>query len=209
MPQVVSFQDYTPAARFDATSWTEARIEEAATEDGTYTQIDVIALGADPDPSDPIARSFTTSLGGDDEGLWYRVVFADATGATSTPTTPVQNVDDDVAAVTYADVTELARILKIRSPSSEQTVAMQRVLDTAAGEIASELDLTSSLSETWQLALAEQVNLDRAADLWWHAEARTGFTGLIGEEGVTSPGRYSWERYAQRLAPLKQQWGVA
>lgn len=216
MPQAVSFTGYTPAARYDAISWSEARIEEAATETGTFTQIDVIAFasvipsGADPDPADPLARSFTTQLGGDDEGLWYRIVFADTDGTTSVATSPVQNIDDDVAVVVYADVTELARILKIRTATAEQTAALTRCLRSAALEIAKELDLTSSLSGVEELALAEQVNLDRAADVWHHTESRTGLTGILGgDESIPMPGRYSWERYAQRLVPLKQQWGLA
>lgn len=113
---------------------------------------------------------------------------------------------------TYADADELARILKIRNPTADQTAALNRVLLAATGEIDAEIDLAAGDDLSgWQLALAAQVCLDRAADLWRHTESIPGVTGLLGDDAGTliTPGRYSWERYAQRLAPLKGQWGLA
>lgn len=110
----------------------------------------------------------------------------------------------------YATVEELARILKIRNPSAEQIAAMNRVLLAAAQEIDDEIDLAADTVLTdAQLAQVEQVNLDRAADLWTHTEAQTGVTGLLSDDVVASPGRYSWTRYAQRLANIKDQFGLA
>lgn len=212
MGHVVSFSDYQPPPRFDALPWTEIRIYEMAAADSVEadrTLIDTIAISpVDVDPADPAYQSFTTENGTDDL-LWYRVVFADANGDVTSPTVAVQNIA--AAAVPYATAEELARILKIRTPSAEQTTAMERVLLVAAGEINSEIDLAEDEGLAgWQLSLVAQVNLDRAADLWHHTESRTGLTGILGgEEVVVSPGRYSWERYAQRLAPLKSQWGLA
>jgi hypothetical protein len=31
----------------------------------------------------------------------------------------------------------------------------------------------------------------------------------VDEAVSTIPGRYSWARYAARLSPLKDQWGIA
>jgi hypothetical protein len=110
----------------------------------------------------------------------------------------------------YAETTELARILKIRTPSEEQEAAMDRVLEAAAGEIDSEIDLAagSSLTEPWQLALVEQVNLSRAAELWKLEEVQFGV--IIGSELVTgSQPRDTFRKHAATLAPLKQQWGFA
>ena len=110
----------------------------------------------------------------------------------------------------YADTTELARILKIRTPSDEQEAAMDRVLEAAAGEIDSEIDLAAdtSLTEAWQLALVEQVNLSRAAELWKLEEVQFGV--IIGSELVTgSQPRDTWKKHAVTLAPLKGQWGFA
>lgn len=113
----------------------------------------------------------------------------------------------------YTTTAELARIvLKNRTPTNEQEIALQRVLDIAEGEINAEIDLADDATALagWQLDLCAQVNLDRAADLWFHTESGTGLTGLLGDEGVLGvPGRYSWKRYAERLAPLKSQWGLA
>ena len=39
MAEVITFLDYRPPARFDATPWTQVRIQESATSDGTYAQI--------------------------------------------------------------------------------------------------------------------------------------------------------------------------
>ena len=110
----------------------------------------------------------------------------------------------------YADTTELARILKIRTPSDEQEAALDRVLEAAAGEIDQELDLaaTSSLTQAWQIALLEQVNLERAAELWKLQEVQFG--GVIGTEfGPVHFARNSWDKHAYTLAPLKDQWGFA
>lgn len=116
---------------------------------------------------------------------------------------------------TYATTDELFRILKIRNPSADQTTAAERVLAAATGEINAEIDLADGDSVTgWQVDLCEQVCLDRAADLWRHTESIAGITGLLGDTGGTETplqlvGRYAWTRYADRLAPLKGQWGIA
>lgn len=117
--------------------------------------------------------------------------------------------------VGYTTTDELARILKIREPSDAQEAALVRILTTAQVEIDSEIDLDDDTTLTnEQLQLAASVQLDRGADLWRHTESVAGMTGLLGDGGeyTANPGRYirySWERYAQRLAPLKDQWGIA
>lgn len=113
--------------------------------------------------------------------------------------------------VGYTTLEELQRILKIRTPSTEQTAAMTRVLTIAAQEIDDEVDLAAGVTLTAaQTTILEGVNLDRAADLWNHTESQTGLTGLLGDEGgIPMPGRYSWNRYALRLATVKNQWGLA
>ena len=117
-------------------------------------------------------------------------------------------------AFTDATPDELFRILKVRNPTSEQTASAERVLETAYLEIVQEIDFAegetvADLSSD-EVALCTGVNLDRAADLWRHTESIPGVTGLLGDEGaIASPARYSWERYAQRLAAVKRQWGLA
>lgn len=111
----------------------------------------------------------------------------------------------------YATVEELIRILKLRNVSVEQTVALERVLEMAAGEIDSEIDLAADSEPLagWQLSLAAEVNLERAAELWYEEEIRLGLVGIGTEIGPTRVTSNTWEKFAQKLAPLKAQWGVA
>lgn len=113
----------------------------------------------------------------------------------------------------YAETDELFRILKVRAPSDDQATAAQGDLDTATIEIDAEIDLADGNTlTTEQLELVKGVCLDRAADLWRHRESIPGVAGVMDDAlapGPSTYGRYSWERYAQRLAPLKSQWGLA
>lgn len=212
MAQVITFERYRPVARYDATAWTDVRIEESdsstLSDDTVWAVLETIALDpVDADPENPAYRDFTTELASDDPDLWYRVVFEDASGDESLPTAPVQNVSEDTSS--YATVAELARILKIRTPSAEQTLAMERVLLAASGEINSEIDLEDdSALSGWQVALASQVCLARAAELWKLEEVQFGVI-LGGELGPVHMARDTWAKHAITLAPLKQQWGFA
>jgi hypothetical protein len=209
MAQVITFENYRPTPRYDAIPWTSVRVYEAATadaEDVDWTLIDTITLSpVDADPSDPAARDITTELASDTDELWYRLVFVDATGDTLAPTVPVQNVTSPAA---YATVDELARILSLRAPTVEQIEAMERVLLVAAGEIDAEVGVTGGLSG-WQVALAAEVNLERAVEHWQQMQSPFGILGLGGEVPATHVGRDSWDRHAHKLAPLKESWGVA
>jgi hypothetical protein len=202
---VVSFTGWTPPTRYDDLPWTEVRIEEAATEDGVYAQIDVYTLDpVDTDPEDPASRTFTTELGTANY-LWYRLIWADADGDVSIPTESIQNTDTSTP---YATAAELARLLSIRAPTADQTTAMNRVLIAAAGEINAEIGLNGSGGLSgWQLALAQEVNLARAMEHW----QKTPY-GLISL-GVDVPAERtatdSWNRHAAKLAPLKLEWGLA
>lgn len=110
----------------------------------------------------------------------------------------------------YADTTELARILKV--DATTYATQLTEVLDAAAGEIDSELGLfetdSVALSEDWQLALAAQVNLERAEEHWKQRQISFGILGLDAE-GPVRLARNTWERHAEKLAPLKQFWGLA
>jgi hypothetical protein len=108
---------------------------------------------------------------------------------------------------TYGTTDELFLRLKIRQPTPDQEARGEQVLLMATGEINSEIDLAVGVDlEPWQLALAAEVNLKRAVELW--AESPFGLIGL-DQEFVTHTARNSWERYAHMLAPLKDQWGLA
>lgn len=111
---------------------------------------------------------------------------------------------------TYATTDELARILKIRTPTTDQNDALERVLLAAAGEINSEIDLDDDTDLAgWQFALAAEVNLERAAELWKQQEVQFNLVGVGTEFGPTHIARNTWEPYAFKLAPLKDQWGLA
>ena len=207
MTVVVSFERFLPPARYDLLPWTEARIEEASEEDGTYAQIDTHTFApVDADPADPAYRSFTTELGTADD-YWYRVVFADVDGDISIATVPIQNSADStpISVEPYATVGELATILQVNATSN--ALALERVLIAAAGEINSETGRTDLSG--WELELAAQVNLARAEELWKQMKAPWGLIGLDSELGATRIARDTFERHAHALAPLKQEWGIA
>jgi hypothetical protein len=209
MPEVITFISYRPPERFDELPWTEIRVEEAAAEDGTYTLIDTIPISPlDADPTDPAYQSFTTENGTDVE-LWYRVVFADADGDTSQPTTPVQNVAGSTGppVVAYATTTELARVLQLSSPTPAQTVALQRCLDAAATEIDSYLAPDAPYFAPYP-ALVVQVNLERAVEHWKQEQSPFGIVVLGGETAPGYTSRNSWRRHANTLLPLKTSFGV-
>jgi hypothetical protein len=198
---VVSFEGYTPTARYDNTAWTEVRIEEATAAEGPWTLIDTISLSpVDADPANPATRSFTTENATAD-GLWYQLTFADATGDTLEPTFPVQNV---ASRPPYATVDELASLLRIKA--SDRRSALQRVLETAAFEIDQELDRVTPLASP--PALVVEVNLERAVEHWQQGQSPFGILGLGGDVPMRAS-RESWDRHAHKLAPLKQQWGIA
>src|SRR5262245_46961515 len=110
----------------------------------------------------------------------------------------------------YAETTELARVLKIRTPTTEQTAAMERCLDAATEEIDSFIDLSDEdVLTPGQTAIAEQVCLERAAELWRLQE--TPFGIILNEQtgDTTRLARDSFAKHAITLGPLKRQWGFA
>lgn len=106
--------------------------------------------------------------------------------------------------MSYADTTELARLLKVDATTYE--TQLQEVLDAAAGEIDAELgrDEEDPLEDDWELALAAQVNLERAEEHWKQRQISASTPTDPSVSPVTT-----WERHAHKLAPLKSSWGVA
>jgi len=122
----------------------------------------------------------------------------------------LSSTGEPFAGTTYATVTELMRILKIRNPSAEQLAAGERVLITATLEINAEIDReTGDPLAGDEVSLAEHVCLQRGAELWELMEVPTGVAGIGSEFGSVHLARNSWDKYAYILAPLKRQWGLA
>lgn len=208
MGEVVSFVGYTPPARYDAVPWTDVQIEEAPASTGDWTLIETLSfIPVDVDPAHPETRSFTTNQGTAPE-LWYRVIYVDGSANLSAPTSPVQNV---TIVPTYATVDELFRVLKLRNPTDAQIAAAEEKIATATLEINAEIDFAADTPPPsgQALALVHSVCIDRAADLWRHTESIPGIAGVLDDALAQPPLRYSWERYAQRLATIKDQWGIA
>lgn len=111
--------------------------------------------------------------------------------------------------VGYTTVEELQRILKIRTATADQTAAMTRVLTTAQVEIDSEIDLdTDTTLTTPQLQLAAEVQLERSVEHWQQQEVAFGI--IAGTDfAALHIARDTWDRHALKLAPLKDQWGLA
>ncbi len=192
---------FTPPSRADDEPWTEARLEQSATETGSFTLVELFTLDpVDSDPQNPETRSFTTSLATAD--YWLRVIWIDADANQSDPSDPVL---PDTGTEPYADAAELAAILKV-NPTSNAT-ALARVLLAAAGEIKEETGRTDLAG--WEIALAAEVNLERAVEHWQQMKSPFGVIGLGSEVGATHTSTDSWNRHAAKLQPLKRSWGLA
>jgi hypothetical protein len=200
---ILTLFGYTPPARYDDLPWTQARIEQAATETGSYTALETIDLDpVDSDPQNPQARGFTTEDA--TEGDWYRIVWVDGDGDESQPTLPVLFADTATTTV-YGTRTELAGLLKVNETGNEGP--LDRVLLVASGEITHEVG--DGPLDAFGQALATEVALERAAEHWAQLKAPFGFVGL-GLDGATfMAARDSFERHAFKLARIKNDWGIA
>jgi hypothetical protein len=191
---VVSFVNMTPPARFDAVPWTDAQIEESASEDGTFTTIDTVALSpVDVNPAAPSARSFTTILGTGDD-LWYRVRFVDASSGFSEPSLPFLNSPLESVSAPYATVAQLAALLK--RDATTYAAEMTSVLTAAAEEIDAELGRTTPFDDPAP-ALVVQVNLERAVEHWHARPVGFGVIGLDTEAPCPVGARYVGQARAQ------------
>lgn len=205
MSIIVTFDDYTPVARFDSIPWTQIIVEEAATVDGDWAFIDTFSIAVpDPDPANPASRSFTAT-NGTAIGYWYRVSFADAFGNTSLPSVPLQN--SPVAATVYATTSELAQILHVTE--APNATALARVIAAASAEIDAELGRGAPYSANDVPPLVAEVCLERAVEHWQQMKSPFGVIGLGVEAGPTLTATDSWNRHANKLMPYKATWGFA
>jgi hypothetical protein len=142
-----------------------------------------------------------------DDGATYDAAHVSTRPVTVTSSAP----EGDYDGTTYATAEELYPILKIRgTPTAEQVTKADRVLLAAAGEINRELDLSDDQAlDGFGVALAAQVNLLRAAELWKEEETQFGIFNVSENFGTTFIARDTWDKHAIKLATLKGQWGIA
>ena len=141
-----------------------------------------------------------------DDGTTYAPDHVSTRPVTVTSSAP----EGDYDGTTYATAEELLAILNVRNASAAQSTKADRVLLAAAGEINRELDLSDDQAlDGFGVALASQVNLSRAAELWKEEEIQFGILGIGSEIGTTYIARDTWDKHAIKLATLKGQWGLA
>lgn len=133
MSYVVSFTQYQPSPRFDGQAWTEVRVEESTTEDGPWTQIDLIALSPlDTDPTQPAIRNLTTAQATLAAG-WYRLTFLDPPGNEEL-TQPVFSPAPSPASQAYATAGDLRSYTGLNSTQLPDVLAT-RVLLSASQDL--------------------------------------------------------------------------
>jgi len=115
--------------------------------------------------------------------------------------------------MSYGDVAELGRRLKIGAPTPAQTAAMQLCLDAAAEEIDWELADTPSWTPPPAAPpypnLVIEVNYERAVEHWQQGQSPFGIIGLGGDVVPVVASRDSWYRHRLKLLPLKGSFGIA
>lgn len=125
-----SFIGAQPPVRYDGDPWTQVRVEESATEDGTFAAVETLALSpVDTDPTDPASRNVTTDEATLEQG-WFRLVFLDAGGQESPPSTPVYSPATSEV-LTFATTTDVATRLGRDLTDAERAQAQGALEDTA------------------------------------------------------------------------------
>jgi hypothetical protein len=111
--------------------------------------------------------------------------------------------------VAYAGTEDLARVLRLQGITGAQGTALDTALEAAWYEINSECNGSGTVEfGTPYPALAVEVNLDRAVEHWKQNQSPFGIVGLGADTIPMAVARDSWERHAQKLAPLRD-WSKA
>lgn len=112
--RVITFTDYVPIPRYDATPWTQVDIMESSTSEGPWIFLEnQPILPVDADPANPGSRSFTTELATLTNG-WYKLIFKDATGDDQNPTQPIQNLESGAALYTPT-IAQVGALIRTRT----------------------------------------------------------------------------------------------
>lgn len=125
-----SFEGFKPPRRFDSVPFVSVEIREAASESGTYSTIETVALSpVDTDPANPASRNFTTDEAVEAVG-WYVIRWVDGGGAFS-DSVPVRF--GATGANDFASVEDVAtRLGRVLTGTEEDTVGLLLGLASAA-----------------------------------------------------------------------------
>lgn len=161
MSYVVTFIDFLPTRRFDDEPWNRIKIEESTASDGPWTELETQTLTPlDNDPTDPMARDFSTALATLESG-WYRITFLDADD-NAQPTDPIFNditrdnylpAKSDVGAIIRARTkdtngAELGTFNENTRPTGDE---VDRIIDKAAFRVQSRVG-TEIPEAAWSMA---------------------------------------------------------
>jgi methyl coenzyme M reductase subunit C-like uncharacterized protein (methanogenesis marker protein 7) len=108
--------------------------------------------------------------------------------------------------VTYCDPAELAKLLHVDPVTHAD--ALGRVIGSAQTEIDAELGRDAAYDDDAVPPLVAEVCLERSVEHWQQMQSPFGVIGL-GGEFPTRTGADSWNRHANKLAPLRESWGIA
>jgi len=139
--QVVSFEGYTPTARYDGIPFARVQVQESVASAGPFTVIDEVPLTPlDSDPSNPSARNVTTANASAASGLWYKLVFLDANDDQS-ESLPIRHEPDSVLAPTALCTDEDVRLYLAIKPtdlSDDDRGVIIRLVNAASETFADE-----------------------------------------------------------------------
>lgn len=139
-----SFEGFKPPRRFDSVPFVTVEIREAASESGTYSTIETVALSpVDTDPANPAARNFTTDEAVEAVG-WYVIRWVDGGGAFS-DSVPVRY--GMVGADAFATVEDVATRLG-RDLTSTEEGQVELLLGMATASIANAVGKNDEWAET-------------------------------------------------------------
>lgn len=206
LQQIITITDFRPPPRVDTVPWSMARIEEAASPDGTWTVlIDQALSPIDPDPTQPAVRAFTFAA--TLEHGWYQVTFLDGEGGQAVAA-PVHNAERS-GELYRPTVSQIGALLRQRTiakssggreigtftadtrPSAEQ---VEDIIDDAVAQV--QMDIGQTLPEkVWDMAQSV---------IGLYSAMLVELTFFAGDVAANRSPYAQFEKlYAARLASLK------
>lgn len=197
---VVSFGDYIPAPRYDNFPWAQADIEEGPSNNGPWTLIDSVPLvPLDADPSDPMARAFTTENASIEFG-WYRISFVDQTGD-RVYTDPIYNAEPSEWQPSIRQVAT-----HILSRTVNQYGARQGTFTTETTPTAAEAEQIIMLAMP---EVADIIGDEIPEYLWDDAQAVASILAAMQIEIAFFPEQINSERSPYQLLKVKYESAIA